>query len=90
MSNKTTAKDAMNAVKAFAEQSEKNVAFGMLADTEHGNVSTFIKGEESDILALLAMQMAKENDFKKLLFKAVDIYKLAPVEKIIDKYINGL
>lgn len=43
--NKITNKDALNAVKAFAEQSEKNVAFGVLADTENGNVSAFIKGE---------------------------------------------
>lgn len=81
-----TTKDAQNAVKAFAEQSESNIAFGILADTEHGNISTFIKGEESDILALLAMQMTRENDFKKLLFKAVAIYKIAPVQELINKY----
>lgn len=86
MSNKVTSKDALNAVKAFTDQSEKNVAFGVLADTEHGNVSTFINGEASDILALIVMQMAKENDFKEMLFKAVGIYKFAPVQKIIEKY----
>ena len=88
MSNKITSKDALNAVKAFADQSEKNVAFGVLADTEQGKVSTFIKGEASNILALIAMQMAKENDFKELLFKAVAIYKFAPVQKTIEKYEN--
>ena len=30
--------------------------------------------------------MAKENDFKEMLFKAVAIYKFAPVQKIIEKY----
>jgi hypothetical protein len=85
MSNKVTSKDALNAVKAFADQSEKNVAFGVLADTEHGEFSTFIKGEASDILALIAMQMAKENDFKEMLFRAVEIYKIAPIQKIINE-----
>lgn len=84
--NKLTSKDALNAVKAFAYQSEKNVAFGVLADTDNGEVSTFIKGEEKDILALLVIQMSKDNDCKRLLFKAVTIYKLAPVEKLIEKY----
>lgn len=85
MSNKVTTKDAHDAIKAFADQSEKNVAFGVLADTEHGNVSIFIKGEESDILALIVMQMAKDNNFKELLFKAVEIYKIAPIQKIINE-----
>lgn len=90
MSNKITTIDALNAVKAFADQSEKNVVFGVLADTDNGNFSTFIKGEASDILALIVMQMAKENDFKELLFKAVAIYKFAPVQKIIEKYEQDL
>ena len=81
-----TTKDAHDAIKAFARQSESNVAFGLLGDIEHGDFSTFIKGEESDILALLAMQMVRENDFKKLLFKAVAIYKIAPVQEMINKY----
>lgn len=83
MSNKVTIEDAQNAVKAFADQSEKNVAFGVLADTEHGEVSTFIKGEGSNILALIVMQMAKDNNFKNLLYKAVEIYKIAPIQKIL-------
>lgn len=58
MSNKVTNKDAMNAIRAFTEQSEKNIAFGTLADTENGNFSTFIKGEELEILAMITMQMA--------------------------------
>lgn len=80
-----TNEDAMNAVKAFTEQSEKNIAFGVLADTENGNFSTFIKGEELEILALINMQMAKDNNFKKLLYKAVEIHKIAPIQKIINK-----
>lgn len=84
MSNKVTIKDAIDAVKAFADQSEKNVAFGVLADIEHGDITTFIKGEESEILALIVMQMAKNNEFKALLYKAVEIYKIAPTE-ILDE-----
>lgn len=84
--NKITNKDALNAVKAFAEQSEKNVAFGVLADTENGNVSAFIKGEEVEILAMITMQMAKDNDFKNLLFRAVEFYKFAPIQAIINNY----
>lgn len=87
MRNKVTNKDALNAVKAFANQSENNIAFGVLADIEHGEVSTFIKGEESDIFAVLAMQMARESDFKNLLLKAVAVYKIAPTE-IIQKAIK--
>lgn len=86
MNNKITNKDALDAVKAFADQSKKNVAFGILAETEQGKISTFIKGEESDILALIVMQMAKENDFRNLLLKAVKIYQIAPVQKIIKEY----
>ena len=86
MSNKVTNKDAMNAVRAFTEQSEKNIAFGVLADTENGNFSTFIKGEELEILAMIAMQMAKDNNFKKLIFKSVSIYECVPVQEMIDKY----
>ena len=76
----------MNAVKAFTEQSESNVAFGLLGDIENGDFSTFIKGKESEILALIVMQMSKDKDFKRLLFRAVEIYKLAPMQKIINKY----
>lgn len=84
--NKITNKDAMNAVKAFTEQSEKNIAFGVLADTENGNFSTFIKGEEVELLAMITMQMAKDNNFKKLIFKSVAVYKFAPVQEMIDNY----
>lgn len=87
MSNKVTTKDASDAVKAFAEQNEKNVAFGVLADTEHEDIATFIKGEENKILALIVLQMEKNNVFKALLYKAVEIYKIAPIQKII-KIIN--
>lgn len=85
---KLTTKDALNAVKAFADQSESNIAFGILADIEKGDFSTFVKGEESEILALIVMQMAKNDDFKKLLYKAVEIHKTAPIQKIINKYEN--
>lgn len=85
MSNKVTTKDAANAVKAFTEQSEKRVAFGVLADIEQGDISIFVKGEESEILAVLVMQMAKNNEFKALLYKAVEIYKIAPIQKIINE-----
>lgn len=85
---KLTIKDALNAVKAFTEQSEKNVAFGVLADTENGNFSVFIKGEESEILATIVMKMAGVNNFKELLYKAVEIHKTASVQKIINKYEN--
>lgn len=85
---KLTIKDALNAVKAFAEQSEKNVAFGVLADTENGNFSAFFKGKESEILATIVMQMARVNNFKELLYKAVEIHKTAPIQKIINKYEN--
>lgn len=85
MSNKVTTKDASDAVKAFTEQSEKHVAFGVLADIEHGDIATFIKGEESEILAFIVMQMAKDNEFKALLYKAVVIYKIAPIQKIINE-----
>lgn len=84
--NKITNKDALNAVKAFAEQSEKNIAFGVLADTENGNFSAFIKGEEVEILAMITMQMAKDNEFKKLLCRAVEFYKLSPLQEIINNY----
>lgn len=84
MSNKVTIKNAIDAVKAFAEQSEKNVAIGVLSDIELGKVSTFIKGVKSDILAMLVMQMAKDDDFKRMLFRAVEIYKIAPAE-ILDE-----
>ena len=86
MNNKITNKDALNAVKAFTEQGKKNVALGVLADTENGNISTFIKGEEVELLAVITMQMAKENDFKRLLFKAVALYKFTPMQKIIEEY----
>lgn len=88
MSNKVTTKDALNAVMAFADQSEKNIAFGVLADFEHGDMSTFIKGEESEILALIVMLMAKDNEFKALLYKAVTIHKSASIQKIINEYEN--
>ena len=84
--NKITNKDALNAVKAFTEQSEKNIAFGVLADTENGNFSAFIKGEEVELLAMITMQMAKDNNFKKLLFKAVAVYKFAPVQEMVENY----
>ncbi len=84
MSNKVTTKDASDAVKAFTEQSKKRVAFGALADIEHGEIATFIKGEESEILAFIVMQMAKNNEFKALLYKAMGIYKIAPTE-ILDE-----
>lgn len=87
MNNKVTNIEVMDTIRTFAHQSKNNIAFGVLADIEHGKVSTFIKGEERDILALLAMQMAKDSDFKKLLFRAVDIYKIAPTE-IIQKAIK--
>lgn len=88
---KLTIKDALNAVKAFAEQSEKNIAFGVLGDmgdTENGSFSTFIKGEEVEILAMITIRMAKDNNFKKLLYKAVEIHKTAPIQKILNKYEN--
>jgi hypothetical protein len=85
---KLTTKDAHDAIKAFARQSESNIAFGILADTEKGDFSTFIKGEELEILALINMQMAKDNNFKKLLYEAVEIHKTAPIQKIINKYEN--
>lgn len=81
-----TTKDVLNAVKEFTKQSESNIAFGILADTEKANLSTFIKGEESEILALIVMQMAKHKNFKHLLYKAVEIHKTAPIQKIINKY----
>ena len=83
---KLTIKDAHDAIKAFARQSESNIAFGILADTEKGDFSTFIKGEESKILATIVMTMAKNNNFKDLLYKAVEIHKTAPIQKIINKY----
>lgn len=83
--NKTTNKDALNAVKAFADQSEKNIAFGVMADFEHGDMSTFIKGEESEILALIVMQMEKNDYFKKLLYNAVTIHKSPSIQKIINE-----
>ena len=86
MRNKVTIEDAHDAIKAFARQSESNVAFDLLGDLEHGDFSTFIKGEESEILALIVMQMAKHNNFKRLLYKAVEIHKTAPIQKIINKY----
>lgn len=98
MSNKVTSKDALNAVKVFADVinavkafsglSEKNITFGVLADIEHGNIATHIKGEESEILALIVMQMAKDDDFKKLLYKAVTIHKTSSIQKIINEYEN--
>ena len=81
--NKLTTKDAHDAIKAFVRQSESNVAFGLLGDLEHGDFSTFIKGEELEILAMITMQMAKDNDFKNLLYKAVEIHKIAPIQKIL-------
>ena len=39
-----------------------------------------------EILAIITMQMAKDNDFRNLLFRAVEFYKFAPVQKIIEKY----
>lgn len=82
---KQTVKDVHNAIKAFASQSENNIAFGILADIEKGDFSTFTKGEESEILATIVMQMAKHNNFKHLLYKAVEIHKTAPIQKIINK-----
>lgn len=83
MRNKVTIEDAHDAIKAFARQSESNIAFGILADTEKANFSTFIKGEELEILAMITMQMAKDNNFKNLLYKAVEIHKIAPIQKIL-------
>ena len=85
---KLTIKDAHDAIKAFARQSESNIAFGILADIEKGDFSIFVKGEESEILATIVMQMSKDDNFKKLLFRAVEIYKIAPIQKIINKYEN--
>ena len=64
---KLTIKDAHDAIKAFTRQSESNIAFGILADTEKANFFTFIKGEELEILAIITMQMAKDNNFNNLL-----------------------
>lgn len=83
MRNKVTTEDAHDAIRAFARQSESNIAFGILADTEKANFSTFIKGEEVEILAMITMQMAKDNNFKNLLYKAVEIHKIAPIQKIL-------
>lgn len=88
MRNEVTIKDVNDAIKAFARQSESNIAFGILADTERGGFSTFIKGEELEILALITVQMAKDNYFKDLLYKAVEIHKTALIQKIINKYEN--
>ena len=87
MNNKVTNIEVMDTIRAFAHQSKSNIAFGVLADIEHGNVSTFIKGEESDILSLLVlvMQTAKASDFKKLLFRAADIYKQIKEDEISQK-----
>lgn len=85
---KLTIKDAHDAIKAFALQSESNIAFGILADIEKGDFSSFVKGEESEILATIVMQMARANIFKKLLYKAVEIHKTAQIQKIINKYEN--
>ena len=83
MSNKVTIKDAHDVIKAFARQSESNIAFGILADIEDGDFSIFTKGEESEILATIVMQMSKNDVFNKLLFRAVEIYKIAPIQKIL-------
>lgn len=83
---KLTIKDALNAVKAFARQSEKNAAFGVLADTENGNLSAFIKGKEVEILTMITFQMAKDKTFKELLFRAVELYKFAPLQEILNNY----
>ena len=56
--------------------------------SRRGDFSTFVKGEESEILATIVMQMAKHNNFKHLLYKAVEIHKTAPIQKIINKYEN--
>ena len=85
---KLAIKDAHDAIKAFARQSESNIAFGILADIENGIFSTFVKGEENEILATIVMQMAKNDNFKKLLFRAAEIYKIEPIQKIINKYEN--
>lgn len=83
---KLTIKDAHDAIKAFTRQSESIIAFGVLADTENGNFSTFIKGEEVEILATITMQMAKDKEFKNLLCRAVEIYKLFPLQEMINNY----
>lgn len=85
---KLTIKDVHDAIKAFTRQSESNIAFGILADIEKGDFFTFAKGEESEILATIVMQMAGINNFKELLYKAVEIHKTAPIQKIINKYEN--
>lgn len=83
MSNKVTIKDAHDVIKTFARQSESNIAFGILADIENGDFSIFTKGEESEILATIVMQMSKNDVFNKLLFRAVEIHKIAPIQKIL-------
>ena len=83
---KMSAGDTMEAVKAFTQQSENNVAFGVLAETKHGRIAAFAKGEESDILAMLTLQMARDENFKALLYKAVELYTVFPIEEITKKY----
>lgn len=77
--------DALKVVELFARQSENNVAFGILAETKDVSIAAFAKGEEMDILALLTLQMARSENFKSLLFKAVELFKVLPTE-ITKKY----
>lgn len=80
---KLSAGDVMKVVEAFTQQSENNVAFGVLAETKHARIAAFVKGEELDILSLLTLQMAKDEQFKSLLFKAVELSKVLSTEEII-------
>lgn len=75
-----SAEDVMKVVESFAKQSENNVAFGLLAETKYARIAAFVKGEELDILSLLTLQMAKDEDFKTMLFRAVELFKVLPTE----------
>lgn len=75
-----SAGDVMKVVESFAKQSENNVAFGLLAETKYARIAAFVKGEELDILSLLTLQMAKDEDFKTMLFRAVELFKVLPTE----------
>ncbi len=78
--DKLSAEDAMKVVESFARQSENNIAFGMLAEAKSTRIAAFAKGEEIDILALLILLMIRSENFKSLLFKAVELFKTLPTE----------
>lgn len=84
-SKELTTGEVLEVIKGFAHQSEDNVAFGVIGNHKTGDVSTFMKGENICVVAMLCANMAKYEDFKEVIFTATKVFKLFPINKILQE-----